>query len=69
MSAAGDTAQELSLAQIEIHRLRMALEKIADLSCRDTKKAEQCEHGLYGYEHCENCIAEFAAGVLRHNVK
>ena len=48
--------------------LRQAMKDIADGNCRETLKAEKCEHGRYGFEDCENCISEFAAKALGSNV-
>jgi len=43
-----------------VEKLRM----IAEGESRTTHKAVQCSHGQYGYEHCENCLAEFAQQAL-----
>ncbi len=47
-----------------IRELEAALRGISDGSARITKKADQCTHGRYGYEECENCLMDYAEHAL-----
>lgn len=44
--------------------LLLALKAIVNGDARKTKKNEKCEHGLYGYEDCEECYCAFAAAAI-----
>lgn len=41
------------------------LQKIIDGEARTTLKSEQCAHGQYGYEHCENCLSDYAEQAIK----
>jgi hypothetical protein len=41
-----------------------ALEAIANCDARSVGKADMCAHERYGYEHCENCLSDYALEAL-----
>jgi hypothetical protein len=49
----------------EIERLRKGIQDYLDGDYEPKiTKMDKCQHGLYGYEHCENCSDEHFARVL-----
>jgi hypothetical protein len=58
-----DAAQAKSEHKIKV--LRDALQAIANGDARCIRKVDKCQHGQYGYEHCENCLTEYAEQALK----
>jgi hypothetical protein len=62
-------ARELIADRVEaadvIERLRKGIQDYLDGDYEPKiRKMDKCQHGLYGYEHCENCSDEHFARVL-----
>lgn len=56
--------QQLAAANGRVDMLKAALNEIVVGDVRNTPKADQCIHGRYGFEECENCYVDYAQAAL-----
>lgn len=57
-------AKRMQAAEQQVEALQAAIQAVLDGNARATLKYEQCRHGKYGYEDCENCIDDFLGKAL-----
>lgn len=59
-------ATAMKQAEAEILRLRKGIQDYLDGDYEPkVRKIDKCPHGLFGYEHCEGCVAEWFQELLR----
>ena len=60
-----DCGRAIEQANAEIERLRAGIQAFLDGDYEPrVRKLDKCPHGLYGYEACEGCIADWFSKLL-----
>lgn len=51
--------------QAQLDAVKQGIRAYLDGDAITTAKAEQCPHGLYGYEDCGQCVDEYFEGLFK----
>jgi hypothetical protein len=55
----------ISELQAQLDAVKQGIRAYLDGDAITTAKAEQCPHGLYGYEDCGQCVDEYFEGLFK----